>query len=418
MNTMIESALAQALSASDVFTRALGRQGLLTLTLVSSWLSHLARDAFVRRFTFYVSRERAVSRVTFSKYRVMRLDVDGFFDVWLPQGVASLTHLTLRGLSAFNGEPLTNLAYLTFGDDFNGPVDELPPRLIHLELGKNFNRSMDALPSSLVGLRIRDEGVFNQPIDHLPPNLGTLRLGRSFDQPVDHLPTKLRELSVPTPGEFDRAVDHLPTGLRQLQLGRRFNQSLDNLPSQLVTLVTYGPSDQSVDHLPPGLTALTWTCSVSRSIDYLPLTLRWLVIWGAFNHPIDHLPISLTHLVVGRLFDHPVDHLPPNLTHLTLGPHFNQSISHLPTSLTHFGCGPALSLQSLRALPLSVWAVWVPFPGDVPPETLAPHVQVVRGDGPFPTSAWYLGLVRDNSVAGPTIHLAGPSEKKRKITEG
>jgi hypothetical protein len=44
---------------------------------------------------------------------------------------------------------LQNLTYLTFGDDFNQPVDYLPPNLSHLTFGWYFNQPVDHLPQKI-----------------------------------------------------------------------------------------------------------------------------------------------------------------------------------------------------------------------------------------------------------------------------
>jgi hypothetical protein len=99
--------------------------------------------------------------------------------------------LTIKGNETITWLP-PNLKYLSFGENFNRPVDVLPKSLTHLTFGNDFNQPVNSLPTSLVYLKFGDN--FNQPVDSLPSSLTHLTLGSFFDKSTDNLPDSIVEL--------------------------------------------------------------------------------------------------------------------------------------------------------------------------------------------------------------------------------
>jgi hypothetical protein len=184
------------------------------------------------------------------------------------------------------------LTHITFGDDFDHHIDNLPLSLSHLTLGNNFNH----------------------PVDHLPPSLLHLTIGLNFTQPIDHLPPQLTSLTFTMRKEFDEShfnlpVDHLPPSLTQLHFAKVFNQAVDHLPPALTHLLVVRSFNKPVDHLPQSLTHLAFErINLAHKPDRVDIRLnrKFRVImsevrefhrnWYNIRQPIDHLPPALTHL--------------------------------------------------------------------------------------------------------------------------
>lgn len=102
--------------------------------------------------------------------------------------------------------------------DFNLPLD-VPPSITSLTFGSEFNQPLDNLPPSLKRLKFISVSSFSHSLDNLPPSLTHL-LGVHFNQPVDHLPSSLVQLELF--GTFNQPIDHLPASLTHLSLGMHF----------------------------------------------------------------------------------------------------------------------------------------------------------------------------------------------------
>jgi hypothetical protein len=73
-----------------------------------------------------------------------------------------------------------NLTHLTFAEQFNHTVDNLPSSLTHLTFGDWFNQAVDNLPGPLTHITF---GVcFNHPVDKLPSSLIYLKVETKFFQ--------------------------------------------------------------------------------------------------------------------------------------------------------------------------------------------------------------------------------------------
>lgn len=75
------------------------------------------------------------------------------------------------------------LTHLTVGNNFNQPVDKLPPKLVHLTTSDSFNQPVDKLPPTLTLLITGCR--FNQLVD-LPQTLIHIR-NTKFEELTFHL---------------------------------------------------------------------------------------------------------------------------------------------------------------------------------------------------------------------------------------
>ena len=155
-----------------------------------------------------------------------------------------------------------SLTSLTFGFDFDRPVDSLSCSLTHLTFGTQFNHSVDHLPPSLTHLYFGD--MFNQSIDTLPPSLTYLKLGMQFNQSVNSLPASLTFLlrASSTSNQFSSTLSHpsffyqteqlhpvdsLPSSLTHLRFGKAFDQSVTSLPLSLIDMEFFSESSKQLE---------------------------------------------------------------------------------------------------------------------------------------------------------------------------
>ena len=127
----------------------------------------------------------------------------------------------------FGGDDLSSsLTHLTFGTNFNKPVDNLPENLTHLTLGYKFDQLVDHLPKNLTHLIFGK--CFNRKVNNLPKTVTHLIFDNYFNKKVDNLPDSLTHLTLGN--HFNSPIDNLPNMLRYLTLGGNFNQEVKNLP--------------------------------------------------------------------------------------------------------------------------------------------------------------------------------------------
>ena len=159
---------------------------------------------------------------------------------WYVRSVYNVTNLNQI-------EHSPHLTHLTFGLEFNQPVDlRQLQKLTHLNFGYNFDK------------RVNDEQ--GEPL--LPPNLTHLTFGHYFNQPVDL--SQLQKLTHLTFGgwsgdRFNRPVNTirqdgslgnslLPPSLTNLTFGDSFEQKVDISQLQNLTHLTFGRDfNQEVD---------------------------------------------------------------------------------------------------------------------------------------------------------------------------
>jgi hypothetical protein len=211
------------------------------------------------------------------------------------------------------------ITHLTFHNDFNKTITELPATLTHLRFGCNFNQKVKNLPRSLLYLSFGN--LFDHSINSLPPKLTHLYLGCAFKRTIKNLPQHITHLSFGDcfwsdehdhSGKHDIKLELLPTTLTHLTFNREFNQPLTSLPS---------------------ITHLTFGINFNQPVNELPSSLIKLVLAPKFNHPVSELPDSLKKLFFGHAFH-------PNVfKHHYI--EFAQSLSTLP---------PSLSLLSFRGI--------------------------------------------------------------------
>ena len=233
----------------------------------------------------------------------------------------------------------SSIIHLTFGKKFNQSVNHLPSSIIHLTFGRNFNQLIDNLPSSITHLTFYNEfykSIFNQSVDNLPSSITHLAFGRNFNQSVNNLPSSITHLTFGT--NFNQSVDNLPGCITHLTFGDNFDQSVDNLPDY-ITHLTFGYAfNQSVDNLPNSITHLTFGDNFDQLVDNLPNSITHLTFGNYFNQLVDNLPNSITHLTFGNNFNQLVDNLPNSITHLTLLSQFSQPVDNLPNTIVELFC--------------------------------------------------------------------------------
>jgi hypothetical protein len=86
----------------------------------------------------------------------------------------------------------SSITHLSFGKNFNQPIDNLNDAISHLSFGKKFNHQIENLPDTITYLYLSE--CFNQPINKLPKELLNLILGSEFNQKIDALPNKIETI--------------------------------------------------------------------------------------------------------------------------------------------------------------------------------------------------------------------------------
>lgn len=319
---------------------------------------------------------------------------------------AKITQLYLLGSV---NQPLTlpaSLTHITFGDDFNQPLNNLPASLTHLTLGRYFNQPLDGIPSTLIYLSI---GLyFNHPIDNLPQTLTTLifsSLRSKSEYSITTLPASLVTLMLPLIWQHPVKCfipPQPPPNLKLLKIGHPVSEWMSHLrtskitdleakvykgkiessqlPQSLTRLTIWGETYIcNQDNLPPTLTHLTqregliplhpfpsvWPKTITHLSTFLicdkwPPALVRLTLSSSFNSPLIDLPATITHLGFwdgdGKLFsersqfNQALTALPHNLLHLSLGAKYSHPVDNLPLNLTHLTFGDSFN-HNVDSLP-------------------------------------------------------------------
>eukprot|EP01112_Ceratiomyxa_fruticulosa_P018082 TRINITY_DN5735_c0_g1_i2.p1 TRINITY_DN5735_c0_g1~~TRINITY_DN5735_c0_g1_i2.p1 ORF type:complete len:347 (-),score=39.08 TRINITY_DN5735_c0_g1_i2:25-1065(-) len=306
------------------------------LSLVNKQLSDVATRFMQNNFYFmFRYREEQLSECLMSK--VKRVIFSEIFD---PQIHSSLfqhiTHLIIGG--NFNqdiGENnLPSLKYLTFANEYNRPIQNLPSNITNIQFGTNYNQPLrpNSLPPNLISLKfgfdfnhvVSEENLpsklthlhfsnsFNQPIQSLPKTLIVLKFGLRFNYPIPHNLPKLTHLT--TGKNFQQDVSNLPPQITRLKLGYRFNLNVDSLPVKLTHLEFGWYFDQAINKLPQSLIYLKLGNNFSQPIDFLPSNLIQLEFGRRFDYPlIAHHFTKLTRLILSKNYRHPTDDFPPTV---------------------------------------------------------------------------------------------------------
>ncbi len=79
----------------------------------------------------------------------------------------------------FDFSLLHNIKYLTFGDDFNRPINNLHDSIKHLTFEFYYDKPITNLPNSIAHLTFGEN--FNQPITNLPNSIRNLTLSKYYN---------------------------------------------------------------------------------------------------------------------------------------------------------------------------------------------------------------------------------------------
>ena len=209
----------------------------------------------------------------------------------------------------------------------------------------------------------------------LPPNLTSLTFGADFNQPVERLrlPESLRELSFQCSDYFDQPIEHIDSAIfthtsrsvTGLSSAHRGHCSCNIRNSKELQLSRYLNHPIERLQLPSTLRSLWLGYNFNHPIERLQLQhtqLTELSLNGSFNHPIEQLqlPVTLRRLELAAAFNQPIARLvlPPGMEVLDLSAcaHFRHPIDRLqlPLRLRVMKCmlhTPCRSKQSCGALP-------------------------------------------------------------------
>lgn len=176
----------------DIVTKYLTLQDLKNLSEANKTLLKSMRRVMLMRYRFVVDDYRAFRLHPMFAF-VQHLRLLRAKDVYLLQSTDKFRSLVLP--EKFNSS-LSDVTWpercleLTFGDDFNQPVDNLPQSLTHLTFGHDFNQPVDNMPQSLTHLTFGDR--FNQPVGNLPQFLTHLTLPRRYERTLNGWPKHVK----------------------------------------------------------------------------------------------------------------------------------------------------------------------------------------------------------------------------------
>jgi len=126
---------------------------------------------------------------------------------------------------------------LTFCEDFNEEINDLPNSLTHLKFGRNFNKPINYLPINLTHLTFHYRTNFNQPVDNLPNNLTHLELWGDFNQELNHLPDCLIYLALGP--RFTKKLSNLPLSIKTIRLHEHYCEDISFLYDRGVKIIRY-----------------------------------------------------------------------------------------------------------------------------------------------------------------------------------
>lgn len=156
----------------DVWSRILyflNARDIKNLNLTERIIQQNIRAAFFRRFRFVIT-EDVLNHPYFKQIvnSVGSVKVDSIED--LNRVIA---------LKSKNKEGVIPIYDVKFSNDFNEPVNgRLPETLTHLTFGLDFDQPIDNLPSNLTHLVL--EFTYSRPINKFPPNLKHLTIDKSY----------------------------------------------------------------------------------------------------------------------------------------------------------------------------------------------------------------------------------------------
>jgi hypothetical protein len=205
--------------------------------------------------------------------------------------------------------------YLIFGKNFDQPINDWLPSVMHLQLGRFFNQSIKNSEnlSNVTDLTLNCNLMLRCPV---PGTITRLTFGEHFNYTINK---------------------HMLGNITHLTFGDNFNQKIKDCIPQSVTHLTFGELfNQSIKTdinsagnirigIPSSVTHLTFGNRFDQSIKAYRSTDRKIVIPA--------IPLSVTNLIFGDKFNQPIKNKIPSVTHLTLGWHFNYPIEGV--SMTH-----------------------------------------------------------------------------------
>lgn len=242
-------------------------------------LNHYLHKSYVEWFLFFEQILFSHS-VSYPKDKIKRLySIDASIDTKL---YSNLVEITFE--NNFN-HPLDllppSLRFLHCGNMFHHPLPKLPLKLEHLHCSKEYNFPLCDLPDGLLFLFCGWK--YNHPLTHLPNSLIVLHCGHDYNHPLVNLPLKLQHLRCSD--NYDYPLNELPHSLRSLDCGSRFNQPLLCLPPTLTSLKCSTSYQHPLPSLPKSLTALVY-----RNVDLLPNVPSSIVWINGRKRSIPELP--------------------------------------------------------------------------------------------------------------------------------
>lgn len=210
---------------------------------------------------------------------------------------------SITNLFLFSTDQLTKLPEnLRFISGLSKFVDVYPNNLLHMAFSGAFNTMVkeNDIPTTLTHVEFEDD--FNSPIEWLPPHLKLLLFGTKFNQPIPLLPKSLVELYF---GEdFNQPLEgKLPSTLKSLTLSQKFTQIITSWP-MIERLIVNG----------------SWLALMGFRL-YFPASITHLCIYGegCWTDSNIKLPPKLTHLAVCESTYHSIPcGIPSTVTELDL----------------------------------------------------------------------------------------------------
>ncbi len=212
----------------------------------------------------------------------------------------------------------------------------MPQTLKYLSLGNRFNQPVNNLPESLLYLYLYLSNGFNQPVNNLPANLTYLYMNfgiNCYDWNLDNLPSNLKYLDIQDVERYNE---------NNINLNKKYNKNLiENLPNSIEELIVN--ADVSLDNLPNSIKILCLQYNSTQSFDLLPNSIELLSLNSQKNFNFNNLPKSINNLTLYLCDDYNLDDIKSlyNLKyfysyHLNAWKHdFYESVDTLPDSIEH-----------------------------------------------------------------------------------
>jgi len=335
-------------------------------SVVSAVATHDAPADTTIRFNGIWLRYRIKKYVTLDgyagPYRLLRVRVRQPIDA-LPLGVIAMQlsdHGTIPArlepcmkeltMDDFFVEPVVfpypcYITHVTFGEEFDAPLLELPASVTHFTMGHEFNQPMFTLHNGLIKFTMGN--AFNQPRFVIPASVTEFKMGRSFVHPLI-IPPDSRLVSVSLGLYFNVPNFRLPSTVQHFTMGNRFTQPDFQLPRGLRTLKlgsNYNPLSFS---LPPLVEDFEMGWGFNSPMTIEPNSrLRRFVAGHSFQQPLVFpAECQLRDFTLGRMFIFPLQ-LPPSVTHFTTALGFNRYGLIVPEGVTHFTMGETYNKRDL-----------------------------------------------------------------------